>query len=397
MKILLVNMSLDPVTGGGTAERTLQLSLALANAGQNCTVLTTNIGMTTERRSQIKNVRLLTLTCLCNRLYFFKFSLSQIRSEVNQSDVIHLMGHWTWINALVYLLARHCKKPYAVCPAGALPVFGRSKLIKKIYNAVIGRAIIRNAHFPVAIADNEVRHFVQYGVPASKVTLIPNGVNPDQFTTDDLDILRMQTGLDNNPYILFMGRLNCIKGPDLLLKAFLSISDRFPEVHLVFAGPDGGMLQNLMKQISVYPEQGKRIHFIGHVAGKIKTAFYRSALLLVVPSRQEAMSIVALEAGVCGVPVLMTDQCGFGTLAHIGGGKVVSATKEALSEGLVSLLENRDNLPRMGERFKAYILEHFTWHTAAIAYIDLFKKKGENLKSGPGNLNKPLSGKSATF
>lgn len=375
MKILNVNMSLDPVTGGGTAERTLQISLALADIGHDCTILTTDLGMTVERRSQLKNIRLITLTSLCNRLYLFKFSLSELRALVVEADIIHLMGHWTFINALVYLLDRRYKKPYAVCPAGALPVFGRSKLIKKFYNTVVGRAMIRNAHFHVAISDNEVSHFAEYGVQATKISLIPNGVNPVDFTIDnqEKDIFRKQAGLDNNPYILFMGRLNVIKGPDLLMRAFFSIFDRFPDVHLVFAGPDGGMLQALKEQISTQ-EQKKRIHFVGHVAGKIKATAYSSALLLVVPSRQEAMSIVALESGVCGVPVLMTDQCGFGTLSDIGGGMVVPATVEALSEGLISLLENRSNLPSMGERFRTYILEHYTWHAAAIAYLDLFNK-----------------------
>jgi glycosyltransferase involved in cell wall biosynthesis len=74
----------------------------------------------------------------------------------------------------------------------------------------------------------------------------------------------------------------------------------------------------------------------------------------------------------------MTDMCGFGALSDIGGGMVVPATVEALAGGLVSLLENRSNLTRMGERFKTYILEHYTWQIAANAYLELFSKKGEN-------------------
>lgn len=374
LNILNINMSIDPVTGGGTAERTLQISLALANIGHDCTILTTDLGMTAERRLQLKNIRLITLKCICKRLYLFKFSLSELRSLVVEADRIHLMGHWTFINALIYLLARHYQKSYAVCPAGALSVFGRSKFLKRFYNTILGRAIIRNAQFHIAIADNEVSQFVKYGVQATKISIIPNGVNPGDFAIQDRDIFLKHAGLDNNPYILFMGRLNFIKGPDLLIRAFLNIFDRFPDVHLVFAGTDDGMLQALKEFIST-PEQKKRIHFIGHVKGKVKNTVYSSALLLVVPSRQEAMSIVAIESGACGVPVLMTDACGFRAITDIGGGIVVPATVDALSRGLVILLENRSNLPRMGERFKAYILKKFTWHVAANAYIDLFKKE----------------------
>lgn len=373
MKVLNVNVSLDPIYGGGTAERTLQISRALAIAGHVCTILTTDVGMTDEYRSKLEELRVIELPCFYKRFYLFRFSLPKLRDVVNQSDIIHLIGHWSFINALVYFLARRYNKPYVVCPSGALPLYGRSKLIKKIYNVLVGRAIIRNAHFHIAVAENEVAHFAEYGVQAPQIVLIPNGVNLDDFTSDDDTNFFKYAGLGNAPYILFMGRLNKIKGPDLLLRAFLRISDRFPDVHLVLAGPDGGMLKTL-KEIISSQEIERRIRFVGHLDGKIKVAAYSSALLLVVPSRQEAMSIVALESGVCGVPVLMTDQCGFGNLPEIGGGMIVPATDEGLSEGLLCMLENKSDLQKMGARFKLYIINNLTWQVAANSYTNLFKR-----------------------
>lgn len=377
MKILNVNVSLDPVYGGGTAERTLQISRAFAAAGHVCTILTTDVGITPDFRSKLKEFKVIELPCFYKRFYLFRFSFSKLRDVVNQSDIIHLIGHWSFINALVYFLARRYNKTYAVCPSGALPLYGRSKLIKKIYNVLVGRAIIRNAHFHVAVAENEVAHFAEYGIQAGQITLIPNGVNLDDFAIDKGTDFFEHFGLDNTPYILFMGRLNIIKGPDLLLRAFLRISDRFPDVNLVLAGPDGGMLQTL-KGLILSQEIEKRIHFVGHLDGKTKIAAYSSALMLVVPSRQEAMSIVALESGVCSVPVLMTDQCGFGNLPEIGGGMVVPATEEGLSEGLRCMLENRSELRKMGTCFKLHIINKLTWQVAASSYINLFKRVETN-------------------
>ena len=159
MKVLNVNMSLDPVTGGGTAERTFQISKSLAKAGTECMVLTTDLGLTPERIKAMGKVRVIALPCLFRRFYVPKFSYKQIKNVVKSVDVVHLMGHWTFINALVYFIAHRLNKPYVVCPAGALPIYGRSKFIKKLYNWVIGRKIIRNANGHIAIAVNEINQF----------------------------------------------------------------------------------------------------------------------------------------------------------------------------------------------------------------------------------------------
>ncbi len=56
---------------------------------------------------------------------------------------------------------------------------------------------------------------------------------------------RSRYRLGNDPFIMFIGRLNHIKGPDLLLQAFCNVRDKLNGYHLVFAGPDGGMLREL--------------------------------------------------------------------------------------------------------------------------------------------------------
>lgn len=119
---------------------------------------------------------------------------------------------------------------------------------------------------------------------------------PESFRINDLAL-----GLGCVPYVLFLGRLNEIKGPDLLLDAFCRIADRCAEIHLVLAGPDGRMLQRLRAKSKALGIAA-RVHFAGYLGGRSKVAALRGASLLAIPSRREAMSIVVLEAGVCGCP-----------------------------------------------------------------------------------------------
>ena len=373
MIVLNVNMSLDPVNGGGTAERTFQISRHMVKFGIPCSVLTLDLGLQPERKNSLNGVNVIALPCLFNRYYIPKLSFRTLRNTVNEADIIHLMNHWTFLNALVYLIARFLKKPYVVCPAGALPIFGRSRGKKKYYNWIIGNKIIRDASGYIAIGANEIDQFLSYGVEAHRVTLIPNGINAEDFQADEIADFRRKYGLGDNPFIMFMGRLNVIKGPDLLLNAFSKVNEAFNDYHLVFAGPDGGMLRDL-KEKSGEMEIANRVHFTGYLGGEEKSSAYRAASLLVIPSRQEAMSIVVLEAGITGTPVLLTNQCGFDEVERIGGGKVVYATVEGLQNGLLEILKDPDKLKSIGTNLKKHVIANYTWEKIINKYIDLYRQ-----------------------
>ena len=377
MKILNVNMSLDQVRGGGSTERTLQISRSLVKAGHQVTVLSASAGLSPENAQQEerRGLKIVALPSLWERFYVPKPSQPLVRKLVQDADIVHLMSHWTLINVLVYRAIKVCAKPYVVCPAGALPIYGRSKILKKLYNQFFGREIVRRANACIAISTNEIEQFGSYGIQAGKVSLIPNGINPDDFQENDAMGFRAEIGLGTAPVILFMGRLNIIKGPDLLLEAFCRCNQdgHLRNYHLVFAGADEGMQNELTHTVSKYGLD-ERVHFIGHIRGKGKSAAYYAADLLVIPSRQEAMSIVVLEAGVTATPVLITDRCGFEDVAEVGGGMVVSATVDGLQRGLAEMLQDKNSLPTMGAKLKAHVTAHFTWDTITERYLALYKE-----------------------
>ena len=364
MKILSVNATLDPVFGGGTAERTRRLSSALARAGHRVTVLSSDIGLDSAASRVVEGVDVVLLRCLNRRFNVPEVPARRVRELVAAHDVIHLCGHWTVLNAVVYRLAKAAGKPYVVTPAGALPLFGRSRILKSIYNVLVGYALVRNADALIAVTPAELPQFAEYGIDAARVTVIPNGVDDDAFEVVDAGPFRTRHGLGTSRVILFVGRLNSIKGPDLLLEAFVQVARRFPDSVLVFAGPDDGC-ENRLRQTVDSHGIASRVRFVGYVAGNEKVAAYRAATLVVIPSRQEAMSIVVLESGAAGVPVLITDQCGFDAVEEIGGGRVVNADVLSIADGLTSMLEHVDDLPQAGMRLSQLVRREFSWDAAA--------------------------------
>lgn len=359
--------------GGGTAERTVQISRALIKKGVHSSILTTDQGLTASIRDRLNDLEIIANRTLIKRFYIPQISFQQLKQVIVDFDIVHLMNHWTLLNVLVCYAAKSLGKPYVVCPAGSLLVYGRSKLFKYMYNYFFGKKIITNASGYIAISVNEIPIFDSYGVAPEKVSLIPNGINPHDFIDNDVDAFRKKYGLQGIPFILFVGRLNDIKGPDLLLSAFCNIKEHYPQYHLVFIGPDGGKLQELKRSVSTCGAV-RRVHFIGYIGGYEKSQAYHAADLLVIPSRHEAMSIVALEAGIAGTAVMLTDQCGFAELSKIDGGRIVPATMEGIKNGLSDMLSDPERLKLMGMKFRGYVLDKYTWDSVAGQYIELYRR-----------------------
>ncbi|MEN6621160.1 MAG: glycosyltransferase [Smithella sp.] len=371
MKILNVNMSMDPVEGGGTAERTIQMSKSLVKSGGKCTILTIDLGLTPDLQRSMDGIDIMALPCINKRFYFPKPSFSLIKTITKlvwEADIIHLMGHWTFLNALVYYFARQQKKPYVVCPAGSLSIFGRSRLLKHIYNTLIGDALIRNANRCIAITELEKEYFSNHGMKPEQISIIPNGVDIASVPAR-LDGARKRLGLPKRPFLLFLGRLNSIKGPDILLDAYAQLKDS--PYDLVFVGPDGGLLKALKEQC-VQSGLTDRVHFPGALYGNGKYQAYYAASALVIPSRKEAMSIVALEAGATGTPVLLTTECGFDDVEKCGGGFVVPPTVDGLKSGLESLIRKKNELDNMGNALKQYVVENYSWESISKSYEKLY-------------------------
>ena len=101
---------------------------------------------------------------------------------------------------------------------------------------------------------------------------------------------------------------------------------------------------------------------------------YRASDLLVVTSRQEAMSIVALEAGICGKCVLLTDQCGFDEIKNVDAHLEVPATVQGLVIGLKYLLCPTTDIVRIGLDLEQYISDKYLWEVLIHQYIEYYKE-----------------------
>jgi glycosyltransferase involved in cell wall biosynthesis len=372
VKVVLVNVWLDTERGGGTAERTRWLALHLAKLDCKCTIVT--MGPTPWRSEfAAAGIDVLQVGYVGNRFPIPLPNMIKMLRLFSGADVIHVMGFWFLLASLCCSLARIADKPLILCPAGSLTKFGRSARMKQVYFRLLGRWMLRASNTVIATTEQEKKLFLRdFDIAQSKIFVSPNGIVPHIATSPTTPA--SETGRT----IIFVGRLTAIKAPDLLIEAFASIATELTDVTLVIAGPDLGLRAQLEARTAALGLQN-RVQFTGFVDERKRSLLLSRASLLVVPSHSEVMSMVALEAGALGVPVLLTDQCGFDEVARIGGGRVVPVDVVALSDAMLALMSDDTTLKVSGRKLQKFVLENYAWPNVAKGLLAHFSK----LKSLP--------------
>jgi glycosyltransferase involved in cell wall biosynthesis len=373
MRILHVDIPLDPVAGRGPAKRTLEISRAMERAGIANDILTASRSMP-EYIDQLKSAKISVFIFSSENSATPGSRQKQLTQIIAPFDLVHITNHWTYLNALNYHACKEQRKPYVICPAGdTVLAFGNSRL-KRLFNALVGINPIRQAAGHVAISPAEIPWFAEYGIKEQEVTIIPNGVHPDEFTARPDQGFRKRLGPGTAPYILYVGSLDKDNAPHLLLRAYVGEAGRESgQYHLVFAGPPGDLGQ-AMQQTARSSEFRQKIHFHGFLGREEMTRAYRGAELLVVPGRRTSMPVEALEAGICATPVLFTEPCGFDDLERVGGALSVSASKDGLRNGLRAMCRDRQSLQNMGNKLQKHVLANYTWDAAARQYLRLYRR-----------------------
>ena len=178
----------------------------------------------------------------------------------------------------------------------------------------------------------------------------------------------------DKPRLLCVGRLGTEKGFDVALTALASLVDRFPHLRLVIAG-DGPVLAELEERAA---ELGlsDAVNFLGWVSPQKVPALLNATTVVVVPSRQEGFSLVALEAALMARPVVATRVGGLPEVVlHEQTGLLVEKEDSmALAEAIAFLLDHPTTAGQMGQAARRRAAEVFSWKRCVDAYDNLYQR-----------------------
>jgi glycosyltransferase involved in cell wall biosynthesis len=179
--------------------------------------------------------------------------------------------------------------PYLISPHGGLQHLGKSGA-KRLFDLAWGNSILKDAARLLVLSEKEKTDALSFGVGESRIRKLANIIDASGYTS-------LPDRRSSRKTILFLGRLNRIKGIDLLIEAFNGLSD----VQLVLAGPDDGEGRKIPKTPDIIQT--------GFLAHPSKLQAIADSDVVVLPSRSEASPVVMYEALLCKRPVVVSSAC----------------------------------------------------------------------------------------
>ena len=275
-------------------------------------------------------------------------------------DLIH--SHY-WISAITGMaLADDWRRPHVAMFHTLGEVKNRARRAEREPALRIDaeRGIVARADRVICATPHEQIFLVQiYGAHPDCVSVVPGGVDIERFRPaeppHDRAAARRALGLPAAPTALFVGRLERLKGVDILVRA-AALADVEPPLHVVIVGGDAADAPERARLRAVADAQGigDRIHFLDAVDRDTLAQYYRAADVCVVPSYYESFGLVAVEALACGHrPSSPPGSAGCNTPCSDGQHRAIWCPwrcAEPFAERLEALLANADLRARFAAR-----------------------------------------------
>ena len=172
-----------------------------------------------------------------------------------------------------------------------------------------------------------------------------------------------------------------MEGVDILLEAFIRVSDRLPETILILAGPDESGLEATFRARARSAGVADRVLFAGMVTGCKKLDLLARADLFCLPSIAEGFSMAVLEALASGTPVMLSPGCHFPAVARYGAGWIVERTVDEWTRSLADALSRRTQLREMGKRALSLVRSSYTWDSVVDRLEDAYVEGIERRRS----------------
>ena len=183
-----------------------------------------------------------------------------------------------------------------------------------------------------------------YEAPSTKISIIPCGVDVELFKPSDNNTAKIKLGLENKDVLLYVGRLEPLKGIDILLKA-ASIMEHSESIKVLIVGGDNYQdeemhrLKTLAHELNIFD----KVTFVGRVEQDALPQYYNAADVCIVPSFYESFGLVALESMACGTPVVASRVGGLATLVknNVTGLLIPWHFPETFADGIDSILASQ--------------------------------------------------------
>lgn len=372
MRVLHVITNLSPAYGG-PVKACKEMCASLADAGEDVTIYTTNLDYPVGRLDVPLNKRIhhdgynVWYFPIQFSPYVVSWGLARaLKENINKFDLVHIHGLYRFPQAAAAYFSRKYKVPYLIRPHGSLDPFlfnhKRHRVSKRLYEHLIENKNL-NAASALHFTTSEEMQLVQSLRLSAPGVVIPNGLDSDKY--DDLPPFgrfRKKHKIGDAKIILHFGRINFIKGIDILVKAFAEVSRTRDDVFLVIAGPDNEGYRSQVESWLTEENVTSKIIFTGMLQGDDALEVLRDADIFALPSYAENFGIAVIEAMASGLPVVISDKVNiWREVRDAGAGLVTSCNETEVAEAFIKLLDDNKKRGKLGNAGKILVREKYGW------------------------------------
>ncbi len=392
MNILHVSSSFYPcLSAGGVVNASYQLSRKQAQ-NNNVAVITTD---SCKKRLKFKNRYDVDVDKV--KTYYFKNLSNSLKSSflidtpvllpfkgnniIKNYDILHIHEHRHSLDIVSSYYASKNNIPYIIQAHGSvLPFFQKEKL-KEIFDKLWGFKILQNASKVFALTEIEKKQYLKMGISEENIEIVPLGINLEEY--DNLPLkgnFRKKYGISGaDNLILFVGRIHKIKGLDLLVKSFKSLTDNLKndlikdsDIKLVIVGPDDGFLDEILELIKKLNLE-KKIILTGPLYGEDKKEAIVDCDIFVMPSQYESFTTSGLEAMACEKPLIVTKNNHIQNWVDNNVGYSVDYNQKDLANSIEKLLSDKEQKKKFGKKGRYLIEKKYNWDSIEKQIINIYK------------------------
>ena len=348
MKILQVIPSVGPLRGGPSA-LVNTVSRGLARLGADVHVVTTDDNG--QARLQVPlGVPLVSdgVTFRYFKRQWRQYNVSLplkkwLATHIAEYDLIHIHALFSFSTLWTARYAQEAGKPYVVTPHGSLNSWGLSKhkrWLKALSLTLIETGILSGASAIHYLSEWERSEAARLGI-VNRTIVIPNCVEPSMPSVQRHWLSSRFGGLRDQRTILFLGRLDAIKGLDLLLQAFANLREARSDVSLIIAGQGTAAFEDELHRQASRLGVSSSVYWLGFLSPEERASALTDADVFVLPSYSESFGTVVVEALAFGVPVVISDRVGMkDSVGQAGAGLVVPCDASRFANAIGELLSD---------------------------------------------------------
>lgn len=226
------------------------------------------------------------------------------------------------------------------------------------------RQVLQRCDRIIAVSEALAKAASKIGIPASRIIVIPDGIDLNQFTPSENQ---------REPLIVFVGSLIKRKGVIYLIEAMSHITSACPTVRLIIIGD--GPERPALEQAAATACLTRRVTFVGQQPSQQVRQWLQAAQVFVLPSVEEGLGVVLLEALACGTPIVASQVGGIPEVVTSNVGLLVPpANSTLLAESITQLLSDTQRWLAMSQNARRRAEELYDWQQIAVRFVSIYRE-----------------------